>query len=178
MNKRPYTVVLTGPESTGKTTLAEQLARHFGGTWIPEYARTYVETINRPYAYRDVIHIVRHQIEVLKNPDMPGNPFLFLDTDLIILKIWFHVVYGHVPEGLQEAIRKRKIDLYLLCRPDIPWVSDPVRENPGRKREELYVMYEEEIRGGGFAYKVVSGRGEERFRNAVASVVSEIYNKH
>jgi len=174
--KRPYIIVLTGPESTGKTTLSEQLARHFGGEWIPEYARNYVKQLGCPYKYEDVIHIARHQIKQLEQKMPEELPVMFLDTDLIIIKVWFQVVYGNVPSWLQEALEKRKIDLYLLCRPDIPWKYDPVRENPGRKREELFLMYEKELNRQGSVYHVVTGVGEKRFRKAMA-FVEEIMKK-
>ncbi len=176
MTKKTPIVVLTGPESTGKTTLAERLSRYFGGAWVPEYARDYVKNLGRPYEYEDVIRIAGHQI---KQPDpeiLKDTPVVFLDTDLIIIKVWLQVVYGKVPRWLEEVLKKRKIDLYLLCRPDIPWEYDPLRENPGRKREELFLMYEEELRRFGFPYRVVEGKGEERFRQA-AAFVEEIMKK-
>ncbi|MCD6201161.1 MAG: AAA family ATPase [Bacteroidales bacterium] len=174
--ERPYIIVLTGPESTGKTTLAGQLARHFGGSWIPEYARNYVEHLDRPYVFEDVIRIARYQIKQTDRLMKEDLPAVFLDTDLIILKIWLQVMYENVPGWLQEAIEKRKIDLYLLCRPDIPWKYDPVRENPGGKREELFLIYEKELYQHGFPYRVVEGEGEERFRKAKV-FVEEVINK-
>ena len=177
INKGPEIIVLTGPESTGKTTLARQLAGHYRGQWIPEYARTFVENLKAPYTYEDVIHIARHQIEVPEQMINSEMPVVFLDTDLIIIKVWLSVVYGKVPEWLHEAIANRKIDLYLLCRPDIVWVADPVRENPGRKREELFLMYEEEIKKYNFRYGVVTGKGDKRLFNAVTLVDKILRNR-
>ncbi len=177
INKGPEVIVLTGPESTGKTTLARQLAGHYGGQWIPEYARSYVENLTVPYTYADVIHIARHQIEVPEQIINSKMPVVFLDTDLIIIKVWLSVVYGKVPEWLHKAITNRKIDLYLLCRPDIAWVPDPARENPGRKREELFLMYEKEIKKYNFRYGMVSGSGDKRFFNAVNLVDKILRNR-
>ena len=174
---RPYTVVLTGPESTGKTTLAEQLAGYFRGSWIPEYARTYVEKLERSYVFEDVVRIARHQIKQLELYKKKNNRVVFLDTDLVIIKIWLQVLYGNVPVWLNKAIEKRKIDLYLLCYPDIPWKYDPVRENPGPKRETLFVRYEEEIRRQDFPYRIVTGQGKERLYKAIAEV-EEMLNIH
>ncbi len=176
-DERPFTVVLTGPESTGKTTLAKALAEQLGGEWVPEYARTYVAALQRPYVYKDLMHIYDHQRRILDDLSERKKPFLFLDTDLVILKVWFREVYGQVPEEMDENIRKRKIDLYLLCRPDIPWVPDPVRENPGRRRDELFNMYEKELMAAGLPYEIVSGKGEERLESAAGSVRKHLHKK-
>ena len=174
--QRPFTVVLTGPESTGKTTLAKELAEKMGGEWVPEYARTRVSGLQRPYVYEDLLHILDHQKKVTEDIAGTGKPFLFLDTDLVILKVWFREVFGKMPEEMDDLIRNRKIDLYLLCRPDIPWVWDPVRENPGSRREELFDIYEKELLAADLPYEIVEGRGEERLEHAAAAV-REYYHK-
>jgi NadR type nicotinamide-nucleotide adenylyltransferase len=174
VTERPFTVVLTGPESTGKSTLARQLAEQMGGAWVAEYAREYVETLKRPYTYEDVMHIYEHQLGIPDDPRWAGSSFLFLDTDLVILKVWFREVFGKIPDKMDEIIRNRKIDLYLLCRPDIPWVYDPVRENPGRRREALFTRYERELQQAGLPYAVVGGEGEERLKSALAAVRKRI----
>ena len=168
--ERPFTVVLTGPESTGKTTLAKDLAGRLGGAWVPEYAREYVKALDRPYTYEDVLHIYEHQLRLPEDPRWREAPFLFLDTDLVILKIWFLEVFGKMPEEMDRIIRNRKIDLYLLCRTDIPWVFDPLRENPGRRREELFVLYERELQAAGLPYRIVGGEDEERLEQALTAV--------
>lgn len=101
---------------------------------------------------------------------------MFLDTDLVILKIWFLEVFGKMPEEMDRIIRNRKIDLYLLCRTDIPWVFDPLRENPGRRREELFALYERELQAAGLPYRIVGGEGEERLEQALTAV-KEYYEK-
>jgi NadR type nicotinamide-nucleotide adenylyltransferase len=168
--------VLTGPESTGKSTLARQLAEQLGGEWVPEYARAYVEALQRPYTYEDVLHIYEHQLGIPEDLRWQGVPFLFLDTDLLILKVWFQEVFGKTPGKMEEALRNRKIDLYLLCRPDIPWVYDPLRENPGERREELFVIYEQELQRAGLPYEIIGGKGAERVDNAL-STIKRYYKK-
>ena len=170
MTERPYTVVLTGPESTGKSTLARQLAEHLDGVWVPEYARTYVESLQRTYTYEDVVKIYEHQLTVPEDPGRQRASFLFLDTDLVILKVWFQEVFGKMPGNMDEVIRNRKIDLYLLCRPDIPWIYDPVRENPGSRREDLFRLYERELKEAGVPYAIIGGEGTERLENALGAV--------
>ena len=142
-------IVVTGPESTGKSTLCQQLAEHFHSEYIAEYARNYVAEHGYKYTYKDVEHIARHQHEHLQKtierikstPSESNEPYLlFVDTHLIITKVWFEKVFDHEPAWLNEAIAQSPVDLYLLCQPDTPWEYDPVRENPNI-RPELYNRY-------------------------------------
>ena len=134
-------VGVIGPESAGKSTLAKYLANRYRGTLIPEYAREYIENLDRPYTYDDVVAIARHQIEELSK--LP-NGLYFFDTELIVTKVWFVHKYGHCPDWLEQALHTYPMDVYLLTYPDLPWVPDPVRENPDI-RMELFKQYEQEI---------------------------------
>lgn len=166
MEKKTRIIVITGPESTGKTTLAADLAIYFGGYWIPEYAREYVSSLKQAYTYEDVENIARHQLGVLDDPRLGKYAWIFLDTDLIILKVWFQEVYNRVPDWLEMAISERKVDGYLLCATDLPWLPDPVRENPGHRREILFRRYQEELQKYRLIYRIVCGTGPERTRRA------------
>ena len=86
-------IVLIGPESTGKTTLAKALAKHYDCNYVPEYARQYINDLNRPYQKEDIVTIAKKQIE-LEETKEKKEPFLFLDTDLIVCKIWSKFKYG------------------------------------------------------------------------------------
>ena len=169
--KRIHRIVITGPESTGKTELAQALAGKFGTQWIPEYARDYVEKLERPYTYNDVIVIAKHQIkqEELYGAKV-GGEILFFDTWLIITKVWFDLVYGKCPEWVSDHIRSSRIDLFLVCNTDLPWISDPVRENGGEKREQLLKLYCDEIRSFGFSFEIIEGVGQLRTENALTAV--------
>lgn len=160
-------IVITGPESTGKTELSEALAVKLNARWIPEYARTYVEKLKRPYQFSDLEIIARYQIQQEREEsEKVGNGILIFDTWLIITKIWFEVVYGKGPEWLEDYIASSKIDLFLVCRPDIPWIADPVRENGGEMRDKLFDRYCREIEKYGFNLEIVEGLGEARLNNA------------
>ncbi len=162
-----HKVVVTGPESTGKTSLASRLASRFGTVWIPEYARGYILGLGRDYTYLDIEHIAMEQVLREKKYISRANHFLFFDTHLIITKIWFRVKYDRYPLWIDDAIRESGIDLYLVCNTDIQWVADEVRENGGEMREKLLAMYLEEIRAFGFSGELVSGQGPARIKSAI-----------
>lgn len=141
-------VAIIGPESTGKTTLAQQLAKQYDAIFVPEYAREYVEALNRPYTYDDVCAIARHQIAQMKQyTEDRSDKIVIYDTELIITRVWFDYCYGSTPHRVLEAMEHYKPDVYLLMYPDLAWVDDPVRENGGDAiRLELYNRYLQEIR--------------------------------
>ena len=158
-------IVLIGSESTGKTELAEHLAKLYNTVNIPEYARVYIESLNRTYNYQDVEKIAMKQVEQEKIFSKNANKILFYDTYLIITKIWFHHVFHHVPNWIDMHLKNADIDLFLLCNNDIEWKYDPSRENPDL-REYLFEKYKSELKNYKFNYRIVKGRGEKRFENA------------
>ena len=131
---------IIGPESTGKTTLAKELAEKYHGTYVPEYAREYVERKGTTdVTYDELCEIARHQIEELDQ--QPEGLYLF-DTELLITKVWFDYAFGHWPEWLDEAIKRYPMDVYVLLYPDIPWVPDKARSNGSDAiRLELFERY-------------------------------------
>jgi NadR type nicotinamide-nucleotide adenylyltransferase len=160
-------VAIIGPESTGKTTLSEQLAKHYKSLWIPEYAREYIEGLDHPYTYDDVVHIAGMQVKLEQEHIKKASEYLFYDTDLIITKIWFEWVYNKCPDWIDWYIAQNKIDLYLLCDTDLEWVADNVRENGGDNREKLFITYRNELERYGLIYEVVTGSGKVRLNNAL-----------
>ncbi|HNV96159.1 MAG TPA: ATP-binding protein [Bacteroidales bacterium] len=163
------TYVIIGPESTGKTTLCKQLAEHFKGIWIPEYARFYVEQIKRPYTYDDVIHIAQKQIETEESIKVNPTDYLFFDTDLIITKVWLLHVYKQCPEWIDVFLKNAYRKSYFLCYPDLPWEFDPVRENP-HLREYLFNWYKKELIYYGFNYFIINGTEQQRLNNALINI--------
>jgi NadR type nicotinamide-nucleotide adenylyltransferase len=163
-------VILTGPECTAKTTLTVELAKRFGTGYIAEYAREYVENLRSKYTYEDIVHIALKQVELMEEASKQNIHLLFIDTYLIITKIWFKRVFGNVPDWIDAEILKTNNDLYLLCKPDIPWKSDSVRENGGEMREILFKEYENELKQAGLNYSIIEGTGNERISNAMNRV--------
>ncbi len=161
-------IVISGPESTGKTTLSKELALELKATLIPEFARYYIEGLHKPYTFSDLETIAKHQInQEMSVMALDHNSILIMDTWLIITKVWFEVVFNRAPEWLENYIASSDIDLFLVCAPDIPWIPDPVRENGGEMRQKLFERYCKEIEHYGFSYEVVEGNGEIRVLNAL-----------
>lgn len=169
-NNSMIRVVITGPECTGKSTLTGQLSGYYHTKGIPEFARDYVAGLNRHYTYQDIEHIARVQRDQVSDWANQGIRLLFIDTYLIITKIWFEVVYQQIPPWIEEELQRKQIDLFLLCSPDIPWTPDPVRENGGKMREKLFLMYRNELERLGFRYALISGSEKQRLNNAVKAV--------
>ena len=142
--KAPLRIAITGPESTGKTALAQALADHFQTVWAPEYARHYLEKLGRPYRFEDLEPIARGQIQLEDDLAKQADRFLFCDTDMLVMKIWSEFKFGKCAPFITETLRERPYDLFVLCGTDIPWEYDPLRENPG-ERETLYHIYRQEL---------------------------------
>jgi len=159
-------VLITGPESTGKSELAMALAQHYGGITVPEYAREYVEKLDGPCSYSDVEHIARWQQDSY-NRSISSGTDVFFDTWLIITRVWFEVVFSRIPSWIDEQISQARFDLVLLCHTDLPWVSDGIRENGGEMRDVLLERYRTLIREAGWNCYIVSGVGEKRLTNAI-----------
>ncbi|HEY9115394.1 MAG TPA: ATP-binding protein [Bacteroidales bacterium] len=165
----PKKIAITGPESTGKSWLAEKLAAHYKTTWVPEYAREYLEKNGLKYSIEDLEKIAKGQANIMLKAEKSNPDILIFDTELIVIKIWSEVVFKKCPVLIDEMLVKQKIDLYLLCYPDLPWEFHPMRENPGN-REYLFELYENKLKEQKFNYRVVKGKGKERLNNAITFV--------
>ena len=154
-----FKVGIIGPESTGKSSLGQYLAKRYGATYVPEYARDYVASLHRPYTYYDVCHIARKQIEQIKevgSGKWEASDIIFFDTELIVTRVWFDYVYGAAPDWLLSAMQQYKMDTYLLTYPDIPWIPDPTRENGSDEiRLQLFHRYEQEIQALDVPYYII-----------------------
>ncbi|HZK62790.1 MAG TPA: AAA family ATPase [Puia sp.] len=168
----PKKVVVIGPESTGKSTLCEQLAGHYHTGWVPEYARKYLTELGRPYNYDDLLTIARGQVQ--SETDMLKNcrgKILFIDTDMYVMKVWCEFVFGKCHSYILDQIVERSYDLYLLCNTDLPWTRDKLREYPDPvNRNKLFRMYKDLMINQHTPWVEISGLDEERFRQGVHTV--------
>ncbi len=162
-------VSITGPESTGKSSLANYLSEYFGEPFVPEYAREYLSEKGLNYDVDDVVKIARGQLELENETAHKAKKILFCDTDLLVTKIWCEVVFGSVPQWIEDNFLRHKYDLYLLCYPDIEWQPDPLRQNPDN-RKELFGLYETRLIEHRLPYKIITGKGNKRMDNAVSFV--------
>ncbi|MCX7998986.1 MAG: AAA family ATPase, partial [Leptospiraceae bacterium] len=132
-NVKPYftkKIVITGSESTGKTTLCEKLAEYFQTEWVPEYARILLESKNRHVIYDDIEEIRKGHLELEDKKLQFANKYLFIDTDMIITKLYSLIYFQKVPDSVLDSIIQRKYDLHIVLAPDVPWVEDPQRDLP------------------------------------------------
>lgn len=176
-----FLIVISGAEASGKSTLTKYLSSYFNAIGTGEYARCYVERLDRKYDINDVETIAKRQCAqfLIDNRNLGDSDIVFYDTFLIITKVWFEEVYGQCPIWLHKAIKKYKPNLVLLCYPDLVWESDGVREN-GEKRYYLYKKYQSELEYYKIDYKLVSGIGEireERAKGIVKNWINRIENE-
>ena len=149
-------IIITGPESSGKTTLAKQLAQFYQATYVPEYSRSYLSELTRPYVEEDLLEIAKGQAEQEKEYASKSSPIVIYDTSMLVLKVWSEYKYGRTHPWIEEQLLKNKNDLYLLCKPDVPWEEDPLRENP-LDRDLLFSMYLNELKKLEASYFTISG---------------------
>ena len=165
-------IVVTGPECTGKTTLAGQLAEAFDAPWVPEAARGYAEEAaegGHGLTVDDVMPIARRQMAA-EDAALAGKPKLVvLDTDLISTVVYARHYYGLTDPALSEAARDRRGALYLLCRPDLPWSADGVRDRP-LNRDEMFQQFADALGWFGASVHRIEGLGESRLGAAMRAV--------
>lgn len=164
-------IVLTGPESSGKTVLTQQLATHFQADWLPEYARFFLENLNRPYLEADLIDIARGQLQKETEKAQANPPLLFCDTSLLVIHVWGLYKYGRSHPWIKQQLQANPAHLYLLCRPDLPWQPDPLREHADiTHREALFALYQTALDQLQLPYAIIAGQGAQRLAKAIAIV--------
>jgi NadR type nicotinamide-nucleotide adenylyltransferase len=164
-----HRIAITGPESTGKTSLTIQLAELYDTVYVPEYARQYLDKNGMQYSCEDVLKMAKGQIELEREMLTKANEILFADTDMIAYKIWLEFYNWEVPKWLTDYIKNNQFGLYLLTDIDIPWVADGQRANPN-DREMIFHRFQEELENGGANYGIISGTGPLRIDNAISTI--------
>ncbi len=177
MEKKDYIkrIAIVGPESTGKSTLCEYLAREFNTNWVPEFAREFLSGKSNQYSEQDVLFIAKEQLLLEDKMAETANDVLFCDTNLLVIKIWEQVVFGKVDQWVINEMQNRKYTLHLLCNVDHPWVEDPLREHPN-KRAEIFEMYKNDLLQSKTNFIEVQGVDEQRLSFAKKQVKDFLLN--
>ena len=163
-------VVVTGAESTGKTTLARRLARHYATVWAPEYLRVFVEQEKAAPEEGDAWSIARGHLAQERKLAHRARRVLFLDTDLILTCIYQAFYFGSCPDWLSKASAERAADLYLVANTDIPWMEDPGQRDGPHVRAAVHTRLVEELRRRNLPFRLVSGTIEQRLQQAARAV--------
>lgn len=179
-------VVVIGPESTGKSSLCEQLANHYNTEWVKEYAREYLLANGTEYSYDDLLEIAKGQfalenaaIELVENKTTnisasnSTSQIILLDTNMYVLKVWCEFVFEKCHPWILNQIVENSYDLYLLCDVDLPWVKDELREYPDLEiREKLYHHYKDLLVNQSTPWVNISGNYQQRLENAINAIDS------
>jgi NadR type nicotinamide-nucleotide adenylyltransferase len=169
---RPYyarRIAVVGPESTGKTTLAQRLAAYFGTVWVPEYARSYAEAKRAPLDRSDVEPIARGHRAAEEALARRCDRLLLVDTDAVMTTLYSRIYYGDCPAWIDELAAGKRYDLYLLMAPDVAWVADPQRDLPQR-REEFFASCRKALEAKSARFEIIQGDWESRLSHAIEAV--------
>jgi len=169
-NKDLIKIAVVGPESTGKSTIAQAIARHFDTVCVPEYAREYCKNLHNEYTLQDEVNMYYGQI-ALEDTLIPlaHNNILICDTTILTVKIWCDHLFGDTPQEVKDEIQQRPYDFYLLMDIDLPWEEDPLRDFP-EQRHHFMEVWKSELASLHAKYIVVSGLGDDRLSNALQAI--------
>ena len=166
-------IAIYGPESTGKTTLAKQLATHFNTTWAMEFARDYLQekwnSKQEICVAEDLLPIAVGQMQLENSALQKANKYLFADTCLMITKVFSEIHYGFCDAKLDKAARKHKYDLFFLTDVDVPWEQDDLRDAPN-DRIAIFEKFKQALIENNKPFIVLSGNPETRFQKAIAII--------
>ncbi len=163
-------IYLEGAESTGKSSLSEQLADIYKAKFIPEYGRLYLENHWGKFGYNDIENIARTQLELEKAYKNSNTKLLFIDVSLINTRQWFIEEYGKFPHWIDSELKKYQQNYFLLCNTDLDWKADEIRSNPGKKREVLQQAYKQTLIDFEIPFSEIKGMNEKRLISANIAV--------
>jgi NadR type nicotinamide-nucleotide adenylyltransferase len=162
-------IAIVGPECTGKSELANFLAQYYNTIWVPEFARSFLDVLNRPYKKTDLKTIAKGQVHLEDSAVKKANKFLICDTTLLVVKIWSEFKYGNCDEEILTQFNNRHYDLYLLTHVDLPWIEDPQREHP-HQRQQLFNIYKAELEKINTPVVEIKGERTQRRGTAITAI--------
>jgi NadR type nicotinamide-nucleotide adenylyltransferase len=166
-------IVVTGSECTGKTTLATELAKYYSTVWVPEFVRRFVEEKGAAPDYSDVETIARGQMALEDQVALQAVDLLIQDTDLLSTVVYSHHYYGDCPGWIEDELRRRAGDLYLLADIDVRWAPDGDQRDRGNRREEMQELFRSALQQQGLRFVELSGEPLHRLEVATA-VIDEL----
>ncbi len=162
-------VVLTGSESTGKSTTAARLAEHYAAELVPEFVRDYAAARGGLIEFSDHGPIAHGQMALEDEHIARGNRIVIQDTDLLSTVVYCEHYFGACPRWIRDAAAGRRPDLYLLMDIDLPWIADGVRDR-GHMREAMQQLFHDAVFATGVPVSIIRGQGDERFERAVDAI--------
>ncbi len=158
-----YKIAVIGPESSGKTTLVEFISKEFDVVAVEECAREYLLNLDNPtiYSLDDLIEIANIQFDKFERTQSKSNNIIISDTEILTVKIWAEDKFGYCPNEINELFSKQSFDIYLLCKPDIEWKYDILREDKDR-RDIIFNIYRNYCIEFKLKYIVIEGDIESR----------------
>jgi NadR type nicotinamide-nucleotide adenylyltransferase len=167
--RSPLKVVLTGSESSGKTELARRLGEHFAAPVAGEFVRSYAAQRGGTLDFADHGPIARGQMAGEDAAMAKARDLVVLDTDLVSTVVYCEHYFGRAPEWIESEARARAGDLYLLLRPDVPWVADGVRDRSG-SRDEMHALFRRKLDQLGLRYVEIGGERDQRLRESLDAI--------
>ena len=153
-------ISIIGPESSGKTTITKILSKVLNCNYSEEYARKYLNE-RKGYKFDDLIKIGRGQDEIIKKIVSSSSRYFIADTSCLVVELWSKIKYKKVDKELYQLSNNETFDFYLLCKPDIPWEKDHLRENP-EDRDKIFIEYERTLKTRKLNYTILQGSLIER----------------
>ncbi|WP_423148737.1 AAA family ATPase [Rubrolithibacter danxiaensis] len=169
-------IAVVGPESTGKSTISEALAKKYQTVWVPEYSREYCAKLTQPCTWQDEINMFYGQLQLEQSLLPTANSLLICDTTFLTVKIWCDYIFGKAPQEVLSELKNHTYDFYLLMDIDLPWQDDPLRDFP-HLREHFMEIWKKELNNLNADYQVISGKDDIRIKNAVEAVDSFLAKK-
>ncbi|MCF7544697.1 AAA family ATPase [Pseudomonas petrae] len=169
-------LVLTGPESSGKSWLAEEIQRHFGGVRVGEYVRQFIDEVQRDTCYADIDVIAREQLAREDAARSLKPALLILDTHLLSNILWSRTLFNDCPAWLETALAERQYDLHLLLSPEgVEWIGDGQRCQPALgERQAFFEASRQWLVAHGQPFEVMGGSWSYRSERALQQVAQLI----